>query len=898
MDEMRRPDPEAMLRKFGGEGSDMRRGHLKIFFGACAGVGKTYAMLQSARQKRRDGVDVLVGVVETHGRSETAALLEGLDVFPLAKTEYRGRSIAELDLEGLLSRKPGLVLVDELAHTNILGLRHKKRWQDVDELLNAGIDVYTTMNVQHLDSLNDVVGQITGVRVQETVPDKFFEKADEIALIDLPPEELISRMEEGKVYVPPQARVAVRSFFRKGNLIALRELALRRTADSVDSKMQDYRTSRGIARGWPIKERILVCIGPNPDSERLVRAASRIGLALHAEWIAVYVETPKLTSLPVEIRSRIFSTLRRAENLGAQTLVISGTDVPRTLVSFAKTRNVTSMVLGKVRKKGLPGGGRDLMNEISLLDPSLLLHVIGDEPRNDGPEKAPKRRLRPVTWNACGFSVAVIAIATLICAVLQRYFDIANIVMIYLLAVVLVAFRYGRNPGLFTAALGVLCFDVFFVPPRFSLTVQDSRHLVTFAIMLGVAALVGSLTSKLRFQAMIATRREHRADILYEVSHELAKSLTVEQTVGIAVRHIASIFDADVRVLLPDAGDRLQIPQVQNIPGSFPIDVGVAQWSFENRRSAGMGTDTLSNGNVRYVPLLGTMRARGVVAVAFRSPDPLRLPEQERLLDIIATQVGQTLERIHFIEVAQDSVVRMETERLRNMLLASVSHDIRTPLAALVGETGNLLTIQESVPAGIRPVFQRVHEDAERLENIVRNILDMAALQSGGIHLKKQWQPIEEIIGVAVTGIQKTYPALPVDVDIPERLPLVELDGTLFERVLANLLNNAAKYAGKDSPVLISVRAFPTEMRLSVRDRGPGVPETMRRAIFEKFRRGETESPTPGVGLGLSICEAIMTAHGGKIWVENNPFHGADFIVSIPLTKPPEALRAEWEIYE
>jgi len=898
MEELRRPDPDDLLRKIQQEEVDTPRGHLKVFFGACAGVGKTYAMLQHGHQKFLDGVHILVGIVETHGRLETASLLDGLEIIATRKISYRGHTFEELDLDGILNRKPQLVLVDELAHSNVPGARHKKRWQDVEELLHAGIDVYTTLNVQHLDSLNDIVGQITGIRVRETVPARFFEQADEIALIDLPPDELLRRLEEGKVYIPHQAQKATHAFFRKGNLIALRELALRRTADSVDSKMHEYRTGRGITQVWPTKERILVCIGPHPESERLVRAASRIASSLHAEWIAVYVETPDLAQLPPESRARIFATLKIAEELGAKTSTVPGTDVSQTLYAFSRERNVTSMVLGKSRKTRFWQWGRqDLANEISRLDPGLLLHLIGEVPSTKSQRPTP-RPVKTFQWHPYGLASITLALVTTICMLLFRYLDLANIIMVYLVPVVFVAFRFGRNPGLITSILSVLCFDIFFVPPRFSLSVSDSRHLLTFAIMFGVAALIGTITSKLKFQATVATRREHRADILYQVGHELANSLTVEKAVEVAIHHVSGIFSSQAKILLPDSQDKLQLPLDGQNQQAWTIDDGIAQWCFENKKPAGMGTDTLSTSNTRYVPLPGTMKIRGVLAIEFSSADFVRLPEQLRLLDTIATQVGQTLERIHYIEVAQDSIVRVETERLRNTLLASVSHDIRTPLAALVGQTGNLLTLQDSLPPEIRRITLQIHQDAERLGNIVRNILDMASLQSGRVKMKKNWQPIEEVIGVSIAEILRLHPSLPLDVEIPRDLPLVEIDGILFDRVLNNLLSNAVKYAGPDSPILLSVHAYPDEVRLFIEDEGPGIPEDKRLNIFEKFKRGDEENPLPGVGLGLSICRAIVDAHGGKIWVENRERKGARFVVSIPNRKPPEDIQLEWEPHD
>lgn len=887
-----RPDPDHLLKQIQEDVLASGRGHLKVFFGACAGVGKTYAMLRHAQQKSQEGVQVVVGVVETHGRSETADLLQGLECIELAQITYRERVFAELNIDRILQMRPELVLVDELAHTNVPGVRHKKRWQDVEEILDAGINVYTTLNVQHLESLNDVVGQITGIRVRETIPDRFFENADEVALVDISPDELMRRMEDGKVYIPRQALKASQAFFRKGNLIALRELALRRTADSVDSKMREYRTGRGIMQVWPTKERLLVCIGPNPSSERLVRAAARIAQALHAEWIAVYIETPELVALSVDNRQHIFTSLKIAQEMGAQTSTVSGTDLAQALVGFAKERNVTSIVLGKSKKKEWwRWQGKMLADEVSALEPSLLLHVI---PEDGLPPKSTKRTtdVRPLRWRDYAMPLAIVVAVSLLCTVLHDNLDLANIIMVYLVVVVYVAYRFGRNPGLFTSVLAVLSFDIFFVPPRFSLTVHDSRHLMTFAIMFGVASLVGTLTSKLKFQATVAAKREHRADILYQIGHDLANSLTVEKTVEVAVRHLSAYFSLRCMVLLPDAMGKLQMPVVAD--NAISVDAGVAQWCLENRKPAGAGTDTLAQSTLRYIPLSGTMKVRGVIAIEVVSSDVFAVPEQVRLLDSIATQIGQTLERIHYIEVAQDSIVKMETERLRNTLLTSVSHDIRTPLAALIGQTGNLLTLRDASETYVRKVAAGIHQEAERLGNIVRNILDMASLQAGRIELKKVWQPIDEVIGVSIAEIQRQFPEVIIDSDIPHSTPLLEIDGILFERVFSNLLGNAVKYAANNKPIKVVARTFPDEIRLMVEDQGPGIPQSQQVSVFEKFKRGNEESPQPGVGLGLSICKAIVEAHAGQIWVENSMPCGARFVISMPRLMPPDDIRRAW----
>jgi len=891
MEEESRPNPDMLLQKVLQE-QETPRGKLKIFFGACAGVGKTYAMLTAAKIKIQDGDDVVVGLVETHGRVETARLLDGYEIIAPAHLQYRNKAFDEMDLDALLLRKPKLVLVDELAHTNIPGSRHRKRWQDVEEILRVGIDVFTTLNVQHLESLNDIVGQITGIRVRETVPDRIFDIADEISLVDLPPDELLRRLREGKVYMPHQATRAAESFFRKGNLIALRELAMRRTADRIDSQMRDYRADMSISQVWHARDRILVCIGPNPESERLVRAASRLAQAMHADWIALFVETPDLQSLVPERRERIMAGLRLAQELGAETTSIPGSDLAVSIAAFAHEHNITTLVLGQTELRGWRKlFQEDLAKAIAKHAPDLGLHVVAQT-------TIPKveRFTLHLQWSRA-FEIQKMIIALGICAgitalglPLFRYLDLANFIMIYLLGVVFISAKLGQGPGLFASFMSVALFDFFFVNPRFSFSVSDSRHLLTFAIMFVVALVVGNMTAKLRYQAIISARREHRAEALHLVGKELSASLTVEKTLEIGLRHLRGLFgEAKATILLPDSKDHVRQPIASFEPGKEPpeTDVGIAQWSFENRAAAGFGTATLAHSDLLYLPLPGTMKVRGVLAIRPASIDVLQEPEQMRLLESFANQVGQTLERIHYIDVAQDSLLRMEAERLRNSLLATVSHDIRTPLSAIIGQTSNLLTLQDSLQPEIRPMAQSLHDEALRLGHIVDNILDMARLQSGRVKLNKQWQSLEEVVGVSLVGAIPAQTMRECVLDLPETLPLVEFDPILLERVFANLIGNAVKYTTDNSIIRIAAKVQSTEVVVSVEDNGPGIPKGNQEKIFEKFTRGDEESSIPGVGLGLTICKAIVEAHGGRIWAENIVPHGARFSFALPLGTAP-----------
>ncbi len=901
-----RPDPDALLARVEREEIQRRRGRLKVFFGAAAGVGKTYGMLLAAQAKRVEGVDVVVGLVETHERQETVALLQGLDVLPPKLVKHRGTVLREFDLDGTLKRHPSLVLVDELAHSNAPGCRHPKRWQDVEELLSAGIDVYSTLNVQHLESLNDDVNQVTGVQVKETVPDTVFELADEVELVDLPPDELLLRLKEGKVYVPQQAERAMLNFFRKGNLIALRELSLRLTADRVDAQMQDYRDDHAISDVWPVGDRILVCIGSNTIAERLVRAAKRLATSLHAQWIVAYVETPELQRLPAERRDEVLRVLRFAEQLGAETVTLSGPDMSKEILGFAKSRNVTKIVLGKPSRRGwkrwVLGSVVDtLITEAHNINVYLLGSPRGEDSfeqkmpgakalRSSYPLGRAKRH-----WLNWGWALVTTACTSLLAWIMSGNFELANLVMVYLLGVVFMAARFGREASILTSVLSVAAFDFLFVNPVHTFAVADVQYLVTFVIMLLVGLIISHLTSNMRSQAKVASHRERRANVLYALSEELAASRTVADTARIAARHIQEEFGGASVLLFPVDEGRIVYPLDPPVPESLRgCDLGVAQWVFDHGQMAGQGTDTLPGAGAVFFPMSGFRGVIGVLVLRAANLRRVFLPEQRRLLDTFISQIAQTIERVRLAEEAQQTQLRMESETLRNSLLSAISHDLRTPLASIVGAASTL--VEEDVqlaPPDRQELSMTIYDEALRMSNLVNNILDMARLDAGQASLNRQWYPLDEIIGGTLTRMRKQLEGRVVNAKLPDGLCLVCVDAVLIEQVLVNLLENACKYTPMGSPIDIIAELSAHTLKVTVADRGPGIPSGEEEKLFDKFYRVHREGTQSGVGLGLAICKAIIIAHGGVIGAANRQGGGAQFFFLLPVDEAPPQLEAE-----
>ncbi|MBN8628125.1 MAG: sensor histidine kinase KdpD [Planctomycetes bacterium] len=886
-----RPNPDALLARVAAEEAATARGKLKIFFGAAPGVGKTYAMLEAGRKLAKQGLDVVVGYVEPHVRPDTQALVLGLDVLPRRGVEYRGRTILEFDLEAALARRPQLLLLDELAHTNAPGSTHVKRWQDVEQLLSAGIDVYTTLNVQHVESLNDVVAQVTTVPVRETVPDRVFEEADEVELVDLAPDDLIDRLREGKVYVPDQARRAIENFFRKGNLIALRELSLRKTAERVGAQTLDYRQEHDADRIWPTSERLLVCVGPGPSSARLIRATRRMAAGLRAPWTALHVDVDRRPMRSDEDRIRLDENLRLAEQLGATIAVEAGVDFAATVLDYGRRHNATKIVIGKPRlsawREWLRG---TYVNDLIRNSGDIDVYVIsGDE--------APAGKVSPVPGESevsklpYAYAVGIVASCTALAYALFDVLAPTNLVMIYLVGVIAAGLTLGRGPTVVTSIFGVALFDLLFVPPYGTFAVEDTQYLFTFVAVLLAGLIVGELTARVRLQNEASHRRQRRTAALLELSRELAVVSTRESIAQVAGRIIGSALDMDVWIIAPGRDGLASADPTQEVQPPSD-DLGVVKWVFENCLPAGRGTDTLPGGVGTYLPLVVNGGIVGVIGARPRvvwnrveqaAPDT----SQMQLLEAFASQVAGALERSSLAAQAEHIRLQMETERLRNSLLSTVSHDLRTPLATITGAAGLLVEKRDKLGESARQELAgAILDEADRLNRLVGNLLDLTRLEAGAIKPDLQPQPIDEVVGVVLKRLERPLAPHPLEVRLPAELPPVAIDGLLVQQLLLNLLENAAKFAPAGTPLELWAEAQGKMLVVFVADRGPGLVPGTEQRIFEKFFRTEGRSQT-GSGIGLAICRGIVELHGGTIVAENRPGGGALFRFTLPLAEVP-----------
>ena len=890
MDEVR-PDPDQLLARVEAEEARAKRGRLRIFFGASAGVGKTYAMLEAARSLRSGGTDVVVGYVEPHGRVETERLLEGLERLPTLAVSYREILRHEFDLDAALRRRPSILLVDELAHSNLVGgqpaPRHPKRWQDVEELLDAGISVWTTVNVQHLESLNDLVAQITGVRQKETLPDRFFNEADDIELIDLPPDDLLARLRSGKVYIPDEAATAVERFFRTPNLMALRELALRRVADRVEAAARALPVDRTRAR--LASDRIMVAVGPDQQAEQLVRAGKRLADALDSEWTVVYVETPALLRLSEAQRNRRIDVLRLAESLGAETVTLDGPTAAATLLEYAQTRNATRVIVGAPKRRGWRAWLRPSTST------QLLRHARGFDltaialPEQAESQRAPRSRATvadssPIRWPRYGWALVTTLLCSAVAFGLYPRFELANLVMVYLLGVTVAGLRFGRGPAVMTAILNVAAFDFFFVPPRFSFAVSDVQYLLTFSVMLTIALVIANLVASVRQQTRVAGARERRTALLYAMSRELAATRGISGMARVAVRHLAEVFQIKAVVLLPDAEGKLHYPRDRPLENSFrSADLAVAQWVADHSRQAGLGTDTLPAATGLYLALGDERQRLGVLAVLPSNPRRVLLPEQRHLLETFASQIGLALERARLAEVAEAAGLAAERESLRNTLLASISHDLRTPLAVMAGAGSTLAEHGAKLDEATRfSLAHSIETKAREMSELVSNVLDLMRFESGQVVLRRDWETLDDLVGTALQRLEVRLAGHAVELRMAPELPPVYVDATLIVQLFANLLDNAAKYTPAGTRVSVSAVADGTFVRVVVEDDGPGLPPGEPARLFDKFQRGNGEGTVVGVGLGLAICQAIVRAHGGEIEAQRRAGRGARFEFTLP----------------
>ena len=883
-----RADPDKLLEAIQRQETQQKRGKLKIFLGMAAGVGKTYAMLEAARKQQSLGVDVVIGYVETHGRKETDALLVGLPVIPRKVSEYRGVTLSEMDVDAVLARKPKLALVDELAHTNAPGSRHPKRYQDILELLDAGIDVYTSLNVQHVESRAHTVEEITGSSIHETVPDSVLDLA-EIELIDIAPDDLMRRLDEGKVYMPDRAAVAMVNFFREGNLTALREMALRLAAERVGQDVRDYMQVMQIQGPWKTGHRLLVAVSPSPFSAQMVRWTRRLADSLDARWMAVHVESSRAYS--EEEQGRLTKNLALARELGAEVIATVDENLIRGIMRVARQQNVTQIVVGKPAREGVWKFFRRgwIMRRLVEESGDIDIHIVRAD-KTEEPKAPPVFRVpSQVAWKTYAISIGIIIGVTLVNAALNASTSIGYraLALNFLLAVVVLALFVGRGPVLVCAALSALCWNFFFVPPKFKFYIASLDDAMMFGMYFVVAVVMGELIARFRTQEKAERRREERTTALYLLTRELADAVTLDQISQIVVKHVADLFQSEVAVLLPEADGKLSS---RPRPGStFNVsakEYGVATWVFEHNQPAGQFTDNLPSSEALYLPLATPGGVMGVIGVKLPHASPLTV-EQNNLLEALVRQAALVIDRTRLHEAAQQSNLAAESERLSRTLLDSISHEMRTPIAAIASAASGLSDAGVSAkPQVTQALLGEIKEAGARLNRLVGNLLDIARVESGHVKPNLDWCDVGDLINVTVKGIARELARHKLEVVISPELPLVRMDFVLMEQALTNLLLNAAFHTPPGTLIQVSANPGDGEFALTVADKGPGIPPESLPKIFEKFYRAPG-AKTGGTGLGLSIVKGFVEAQNGRVEAANRPGGGAAFTIILPLAEAP-----------
>ena len=899
-DSEHRPSPEALLEAARRE--ERRVGKLRIFVGAAPGVGKTYDMLLQAQARRKDGYDVVIGIVETHGRKETEALLSGLEVIPRRHVDYKGQPLTDMDLDAIIARHPQIVLVDELAHTNAEGSRHPKRYLDVEELMSHGIGVYTTVNIQHIESLNDVVAQITHVRVRETVPDAVFDRADAVELVDLTPDDLIERLKEGKVYVPKQAEHALQHFFSPANLTALRELALRRTAERVDEQLLSEMQARAIQGPWAAGERIVVCISEDPRCAGLVRYAKRLADRLHGPWTALYIEGRRAVQLSEEERDRVADALRLAETLGGEavTLPAGNRSIADDVIDYAHTHNETQINIGKsTRPRWFEMLHGSVVHDLVRRSGNISVHVIaGDQLPG---QSIPKKTLRTsqekeaVELGPYFFATLAVALALGAAELVNYWIGVENVDLVFLAAIVGIAVRFGLLPSLFASVVSALCYNFFFLPPIYTLTIADPHNIAAFALFTLVAVIVSHVAARGRLQALTAQTRVRTVESLYSFSRKLAGTGTLDDVLWATAFQTAMMLQVRAVLLLPEKG-------MLQVKSGYPpedmlddADLAAAKWSFENNRAAGHGSDTLPGAKRLFLPMRTGRGAIGVIGIDSDKAGLWLTPDQRRLLDALADQGALAIERVQLVE-DMDRVQRTaETERLRTALLTSISHDLKTPLASVLGSAGTLRDLGDKLTDSEKgELLATVIEESERLNRFIANLLDMTRLESGAVTPKLAPHDVSEIIGSTLQRTTKILRNHSVRLDLATDIPMVSVDAVLFEQVLFNLLDNAAKYAAPGTTVFIRTWRDRDSVVLQIVDEGEGIPQDDLEHIFDKFYRvPKADQIRPGTGLGLAISRGFVEAmHGTIIAANRSDRRGAAFTIRLPIASQPQRLDA------
>jgi len=884
----RRPDPDALLALAGKEG----RGKLKVFLGAAPGVGKTFAMLLGARRVKAEGLDVVIGLVETHGRAETAALLEGMEILPRKKIEYRGRELEEFDIDAALKRRPTLIVVDELAHTNAPESRHPKRWQDVEELLDAGLDVWTALNVQHVESLAEVVSRVTGVVVRETVPDGVLKRADDVVLVDITPDELIQRLHEGKVYLPQTAQKATQNFFTIRNLTALRELALRRTADRVDDQMVDYLRQNAIEGPWDTSDYLMVCIDADAQADILVRCGGRLATRLNASWVVAHVAPEGVEERdPAKVRL-VDDAFRLAERLGAETIRLTGADPVAEVLRYARRENITQVVVSRSRASFWRRlTGHNFADEMVRLSTDIPVYVIG------APETVTPRLSRiklpalAARRTAIGIAAAVgsVGVAVLAGEALNAWRHLPSLSMVFLIAVLLCAVRFGLASAIAASFLSFLAYNFFFIEPIYTFTVAEPQELLSLLAFLVVAVLTGSLAGRVHDQAEGVRDRAHNIELLYDFSRKLSAAPKLDDALWAAAAHLHKAQGGHVAFLLPE-GQEIRLAAVWPPMDEFSAgEMSAARWAYFKREPAGWRTNTLPNLAFQFRPLTTPRGVVGVCGFQPKAPGEPISPEDERALTAMLEQTAIAIDRSLLVGEAVRSAALEENEKLRTTLLSSLSHDLRTPLSSITGAVTTLRQLGDQMPAADRQdLLASIEEEAARLTRFVANLLDMSRLESGAVKVRRDFLDPAEIVRTAVERCRKVFPGMKIETSIARGLPFIRGDAGLLEQVLFNLLDNAHKYGG-DTGAIVHARQEGPDVVISVTDEGPGVKPADLERIFEKFfRGGRADGRKAGTGLGLSICKGLTEAMGGTIEAQSPAARrrGARLLLRFPAADP------------
>jgi two-component system, OmpR family, sensor histidine kinase KdpD len=865
------------------------RGKLKLFLGYADGVGKTHAMLEAARQRKQEGLDVVMVEISAQNQADLERLLKEFEVIASLHVEDENSVRDEIDLDAIQRRRPELLLIDNLAQVNSPGSRHPKRYQDVEDALDSGINVYSTLNIQHLESLRDVVHQITGVSIEDTVPDSVFDEANIIELVDLPPDELLKRFREGKIEIQPSLQKDADQFFRLGNLIALRELSMRRAAGRIETQMIDYMADREIPGPWPASERLMVCLGAQPFDDQLVRTGHQMAVELNAGWLAIYVETPRSLRFSQNRYDAMVSSLRLAEELGGRVVKVTGQNAAETIVDYAVKHNITKIIIGKPQQpRWLEALRGSIVNEVIRRSGKIGVYVISTQDR-------PQAESLLETWRPHGrviryfYALLVVVAATLLGLPLTNLIHPTNMVMLFLAAVILSAAYFGRGPSLLASLLSIVAFDYFFVHPQFSLTVADTQYLITFLGLLVVGLVISNLTGLVRDQVVSLRDREVQTSTLYSLSRELTVLVDLQAILDTIIQQIAETFSRESVILLPEGG-RLAILAASPGLTLDDSDRAAVEWAFEHGQPAGRGTNTLQSAGLRCQPLRSPRGMIGVLGVKPADPAAFLSPDQTRFLEAYASLAALAIERVSLAEEASRAQIITAKEKLQIALLNSVSHDLRTPLATITGVLSSLFEAEQSGASQVQldkadrlDLIETAWGESRRLNRLVGNLLDMTRVESGALNMHQQPGDLQDLIGAALRRLDDLHFEHPVQADVAPDLPPVMMDFVLIEQVLVNLLDNAGKYSKPGQPIEIAARQVDSAAEISVSDRGEGIPSGDLEKVFEKFYRVHPKGGAQGTGLGLSICRGIIEAHGGRIWAEKRPGGGSTLRFTLPV---------------